>query len=81
MGLFAYFAPDDIPLDLISADVMSEAARADAVAALCEVSLLEVEHDAGNTLVSVQRWHKQLCVINYRREGKPKFTRCARSLS
>jgi tetratricopeptide (TPR) repeat protein len=55
MGLFAFFAPDDIPLDLIGADVMSEAARADAVAALCEAALLDVEHDGGATLVSVHR--------------------------
>jgi hypothetical protein len=55
MGLFAWFAPDDIPLDLIGAEIMSEAARADAVAALCEVSLLEVGYDAGATLVSVHR--------------------------
>jgi len=27
MGILAYFAPDDIPLSLIGADVMSEVAR------------------------------------------------------
>ena len=50
MGILAYFAPDDIPLSLISADVMSEIARGEAVAALYEVSLLEVENegDAGH---------------------------------
>ena len=43
MGILAYFAPDDIPLDLITDEVMSEIARGDAVAALKEVSLLEVK--------------------------------------
>ena len=38
MGILAYFARDDIPLSLITADVMREIARGEAVAALCEVS-------------------------------------------
>ena len=55
MGILAYFAPDDIPLSLITADVMSEIARGEAVAALCEVSLLEVENEGDQTTVSVHR--------------------------
>ena len=55
MGILAYFAPDDIPLSLIDADLMSEIARGDAVKALCEVSLLEVENDGDQATVSVHR--------------------------
>ena len=55
MGILAYFAPDDIPLSLIGADVMSEIARLEAVAALCEVSLLEVENEGDGATVSVHR--------------------------
>ena len=55
MGILAYFAPDDIPLSLISADVMSEVARGEAIAALYEVSLLEVENEADQATVSVHR--------------------------
>ena len=55
MGILAYFAPDDIPLSLIRADVMSEIARGEAVAALYEVSLLEVENEGDQATVSVHR--------------------------
>jgi Tfp pilus assembly protein PilF len=55
MGILAYFAPDDIPLSLIRADAMSEIARGEAVAALCEVSLLEVENEGDQAAVSVHR--------------------------
>ena len=55
MAILAYFAPDDIPLSLISADVMNEVARGDAVAALYEVSLLEVENEVDQATVSLHR--------------------------
>ena len=55
MGNLAYFAPDDIPLSLITAEVMNEIARGDAVAALYEVSLLEIENEGDETTVSVHR--------------------------
>ena len=55
MGILAYFAPDDIPLSLISADVMNEVARGAAVAALYEVSLLEVENEGDQATVSLHR--------------------------
>ena len=48
MAIFAYLASDDIPLSLISAEVMSEIARGGAVAALYEVSLLELENEAAH---------------------------------
>jgi tetratricopeptide (TPR) repeat protein len=55
-GLFAFLAPDRIPLDLIPERVMSEIERGEAVAALAEVSLLEI-HSApdGPATVSVHR--------------------------
>jgi tetratricopeptide (TPR) repeat protein len=43
MGLAAFLAPDRIPLDLFTADVMSEEDRDDALAALADVSLIEHE--------------------------------------
>jgi hypothetical protein len=39
MGLCAFLAPDNIPLDLVDAQEMAEIAKGDAVAALAEVSL------------------------------------------
>ncbi len=41
MGLLALLAPDDIPLDIITEEVMSEIEKGEAVAALIEVSLLD----------------------------------------
>ena len=55
MGILAYLAPDDIPLSLINSDVMSEIARGEAVAALCEVSLLEIKSDRDDVTVTVHR--------------------------
>jgi tetratricopeptide (TPR) repeat protein len=43
MGIAAFLAPDRIPLDLFTAEIMSEEERDDAVAALADVSL--IEHD------------------------------------
>ena len=55
MGILAYFAPDDIPLSLITVKVMSEIARGDAVAALKEASLLEVKNEGDQATISVHR--------------------------
>ncbi len=43
MAIAAFLAPDRIPLDLITADVMSESARDEALAALADVSLITHE--------------------------------------
>src|SRR5262249_22263736 len=43
IGLCAFLAPDRIPLDLFTADVLSEIERGEAVAALAEVSLVTRE--------------------------------------
>jgi tetratricopeptide (TPR) repeat protein len=56
MGILAYFAPDDIPLDVIGAEAMSEIERGDATAALHEVSLLDLKSgDSGNPMAGVHR--------------------------
>ena len=53
-GLLAWFAPDDIPLDVIGAEAMSELERGEAVAALHEVSLLDLKSGGdGKPTVSV----------------------------
>jgi tetratricopeptide (TPR) repeat protein len=69
MGL-AYFAPDDIPLSLITADAMSEIARGDAVQALCEVSLLEVENEGDQPTVSVHRLTQTVMRDRLAKQGK-----------
>ncbi len=56
MCLLAYFAPDDIPLDVIGATAMSEIERGEATAALHEVSLLDIKSGGdGKPTVSVHR--------------------------
>jgi tetratricopeptide (TPR) repeat protein len=70
MGIFAYFGPDDIPLSLITANVMSEIARGEAVAALCEVSLLEVENDGDQATVSVHRLAQTVMRDRLAKQGK-----------
>ena len=56
MGICAFLAPDRIPLDIVTADVMSEIERGEAVAALQEVSLVTLETlDDGSPGVSVHR--------------------------
>jgi tetratricopeptide (TPR) repeat protein len=56
MGLCAFLAPDRIPLDLFTTDVMSEIERGEAVAALVEVSLVTLEPmDDGSPGLSVHR--------------------------
>ena len=75
MGILAYFAQDDIPLSLISADVMSEIARGEAVAALCEVSLLEVENEGDQATVSVHRLAQTVMRDRLRKRAQPKRRR------
>ena len=56
MGICAFLAPDRIPLDIVTADVMSEIERGEAVAALQEVSLVTLETlDDGSAGISVHR--------------------------
>ncbi|MFM1814263.1 MAG: hypothetical protein RLZ98_958 [Pseudomonadota bacterium] len=56
MGICAFLAPDRIPLDIFTEDVMSEIERGEAVAALAEVSLLTLETlEDGSVGVSVHR--------------------------
>ena len=56
MGLCAFLAPERIPLDIVTADVMSEIDRGEAVAVLQEVSLASLETlDDGSTGISVHR--------------------------
>ncbi len=74
MGILAYFAPDDIPLSLISADVMSEIARGEAVAALCEVSLLELENEGDQATVSVHRLAQTVMRDRLAKKGKAEET-------
>ena len=74
MGILAYFAQDDIPLSLISADVMSEIARGEAVAALCEVSLLEVENEGDRATVSVHRLAQTVMRDRLTKNGKAEET-------
>ncbi len=56
MGILAWFAPDDIPLDVIGTEAMSEIERGEAVAALHEVSLLDVKSGGdGKPMAGVHR--------------------------
>lgn len=56
MGIAAYLAPDRIPLDIITHDVMSDIERGEAVAALAEVSLVSQETlEDGTPGISVHR--------------------------
>jgi hypothetical protein len=56
MGICAFLAPERIPLDIVTADVMSEIERGEAVAALQEVSLVALETlDDGSNGISVHR--------------------------
>jgi len=56
MGICAFLAPERIPLDIVTADVMSEIERGEAVAALQEVSLAALETlDDGSAGISVHR--------------------------
>ena len=56
MGLFAFLAPERIPLDLVGADVMDAVALAAGVGALAEVSLLtHAVLEDGSAGVSVHR--------------------------
>ena len=56
MGVCAFLAPDRIPLDIFTDDVLSELERGEAVAALQEVSLVTLETlDDGSPGISVHR--------------------------
>ena len=56
MGICAFLAPDRIPLDIVTKDVMSEIERGEAVAALQEVSLVTLETlDDGSAGLSLHR--------------------------
>ncbi len=70
MGICAFLAPDRIPLDIVTEDVMSEGERGAAVAALAEVSLLTLEPlDDGSTGISVHRLVQE--VMRGRLRAKP----------
>lgn len=53
LGALAYLAPDKIPLTLAAATIPDEEDRADAVAALYAVSLIEHVNDDGETMLMV----------------------------
>jgi tetratricopeptide (TPR) repeat protein len=56
LGIAAYLAPERIPLDIVTSDVMSESERGKAVGALREVSLAEPQTlDDGTPAISVHR--------------------------
>jgi tetratricopeptide (TPR) repeat protein len=56
MGLGAFLAPDRIPLSLFTADVLTETARTEAVAALREVSLVALDPlDDGSPGIAMHR--------------------------
>lgn len=54
LGIFSYLAPQRVPLSLLPVSVLSLEARADAIAALYSVSLVEPKtEESGATFVSV----------------------------
>ena len=56
LGLCAFLAPENIPLDIFTDDVMSEIEKGEAVAALAEVSLMTRETlDDGTPAINVHR--------------------------
>ena len=56
LAIAAYLAPDRIPLGIVTADVMPEIEKGEAVAALAEVSLVTRETlDDGSPAISVHR--------------------------
>jgi len=80
MGLLAYFAPDDIPLDVIGAKAMSELERGEAVAALHEVSLLGLKSGGdGKPMVSVHGLCKWSCATGSQARAKRKALQLNRS--
>jgi len=61
LGLVSYFGPDQIPLDLLSEKVLRDLGRADAVAALSDVSLLTIgSFEDGTTALSLHRLVRQV---------------------
>ncbi len=71
MGLLAYFAPDDIPLNIIGVEAMSELERAEAVAALHEVSLLDIKSGGdGKSMASVHRLVQMVMRVRLAAQGK-----------
>ena len=73
MALLAWFAPDDIPLDVIGTAAMSELERGEATAALHEVSLLTVkERDEGGPSLGVHRLVQTVMRGRLAAQGKAK---------
>ena len=71
MGLCAFLAPERIPLDIVTADVMSEIDRGEAVAVLQEVSLASLEAlDDGSAGISVHRFVQEVMMRRARRSTR-----------
>jgi len=71
MAIAAFLAPDRIPLDLITADVMSESTRDEALAALADVSLITHEMlEDGTRGFSVHRLVQAVMQARLADEGK-----------
>jgi tetratricopeptide (TPR) repeat protein len=78
LGIAAYLAPDRMPLDIVSADVMSASEREEAASALAEVALAERETlDDGTPTISVHRLVQEATIGRLRAgrgEGQPQGT-------
>jgi len=71
MGILAWLAPDDIPRDLFTEDVMEGIALRRATAALKNVSLLTIKEQAkGGPLLSVHRLVQMVVRDRLAREGQ-----------
>ena len=70
LAIAAYLAPDRIPLAIVTADVMPEIEKGEAVAALAEVSLVTRETlDDGSPAISVHRLVQEVMRRQARRGG------------
>jgi tetratricopeptide (TPR) repeat protein len=78
MAIFAFMAPDRIPLSVVSDDIMTGLERAEAVAALLEVSLLDCDFASDlRADVSVHRLVQQVMRQRLRERGEGELTAVA----